>query len=144
MAIILDGNLEMVKFTGFSNTKVGVTGEYPATPKVTLERVDAWLRSYVATQLRGYAATRLCGYVATWLRGYMAISGYAATQLRGYVAMQLRGSHKEQGIVIQSCTSTWLRGYAATWYLRSHKATLSRITFGVAGYSLVKPESAVP
>ena len=63
-----------------------------------------------------------------------------ATQLRGYVATQLRGfSHKERGIVIQSCTSTWLRGYTATWYLRSHVATLFRITFGVAGYSLVKP-----
>ena len=78
MAIILDGNLEMVKFTGFSNTKVGVTGEYPATPKVTLERVDAWLRSYVATQLRGYAATwlylamRLRSYGATWLCSYVA------------------------------------------------------------------------
>ena len=88
----------------------------------------------MATQLRGYVATRL---LATQLRGYVA--GYVATRLRSYVATQLRGfSHKERGIVIQSCTSTWLHGYAATWYLRSHVATLFRITFGVAGYSLVK------
>ena len=46
---------------------LGVTREYPTTPKVTLERVDTWLRSYVAAQLRGYAATRLRGYAATWL-----------------------------------------------------------------------------
>ena len=40
----------------------GVTREYPATPKVTLERVDTRLRSYVATRLW---ATRLRGYVAS-------------------------------------------------------------------------------
>ena len=69
--------------------------EYPATPKVTLERVDTWLRRYKMVN------TRLNTIGATWLRGYAA-------------------THKERGIVVQSCTSTWLRGYAATWYLRSH------------------------
>ena len=63
----------------------------------------------------GYVATQIQSvqYPPEYHRGYMAtqLRGYEATRLRGYVA-------------------TWLRGYA----------TLFRISFGVAGYSLVKPE----
>ena len=53
-------------------TVIGLTREYPATPKVILKRVATWLRGYVATWLRGYVATWLRGYAATWLRSYVA------------------------------------------------------------------------
>ena len=95
-----------------SKSDPGTSG-YVATQIQSVQYPPEYHRGYMATQLRGYEATRLRGYAATRLRGY------AATRLRGYVA-------------------TWLCGYAATW-LRGY-ATLFRITFGVAGYSLVKPE----
>ena len=110
----------------------GVAREYPATPKVILERVDTWIRRYkvVNTRLNTIGATWLRSYVGTWLRGYAAT--WPLTQ-------RTRHSHT----VMYFYVATWLRGYAATWYLRSHVATLFRITFGVAGYSLVKPAGVV-
>ena len=72
---------------------LGLTAEYPATPKHISNR---WLRGYAATWLCGYGATytarklsytaRKLSYlesVATWLRGY------AATELHGYGATRL-------------------------------------------------------
>ena len=72
--------------------------------------------------------TQLHGYAALWLRGY------AATRLRGYAAtwrltQRTRYSHTAMYFYV----ATWLRSYVVP------VATLFRITFGVAGYSLVKP-----
>ena len=57
----------------------GVTREYHATPKVTLERVDTWLCSYVATwlltQRTRHSHTVMYFYMATWLCSYV-VSAY--------------------------------------------------------------------
>ena len=72
-----------------------LTREYPATPKVTLERVDTWLRRYkmVNTRLNTIGATWLRGSVATRLRGYPQRTRHSRTVMYFYVATWLR-SHR--------------------------------------------------